>query len=118
MYQVWFSVSKLPLLTSEEWATAGNYTANFFKIGNEVEERQLYRVMTKDFTTLQTSLETLGKTIIICDAMNQDGSQVIGFVRNETEFLKYMQPVLIDDVEVATADNTSAGWASFFEVIE
>lgn len=136
MYQVWFTENVTPLLTTTERATYRTMVSNQkLRVGSIVDGRQLLRALTKDVAALITFLDNLGKSTIVCDVRDikgvrygyeqveagLDADQVMQYVIqpvagltaypiNEVEYDKYMQPIILDELAIPPAPNTSFGW--------
>lgn len=120
--QIWFSENINPIFSQEDRDTYRQLVDNqMLPIGNEVNGRNLIRCMTNDEITLLEFLNSKGKEVIVCGALNQDGTDYDSklYPYNESEFDKYMQPITVvydgQSIFQYVSDNTSAGWKSFKE---
>src|SRR5574343_692877 len=114
-YQIWFTVKEFPVLTEEQEQFYKPFLSNLSaNIGNVVDGRVLKRCLfngtIEEVALIEQYLQSLGKEPVYCGVRDADGVWVIP--KNKTEFDKHMQPVLIDGMLVAPADNTSAGYPS------
>jgi hypothetical protein len=126
LYQVWFSENLYPIWTDEVRGQFSDIMENFFNLGNVVSingvDRHLVRVMTSDIETGKAGLIVLGRNPIICGARDIEGNWHTDYPANEAEFDLYMQPVETlgvngESITYTPADNTSAGWLSFKEIV-
>ena len=116
MYQVWFTFSELPELTDAQVQVYQSFLSNLSdNIGNTVGGRVLKRALfigsVEEVAQVEVYLQALGKSPKYCGVRDINGEWVVA--KDQVEFDKHMQPVIVDGITMIPSDNTSAGWLSF-----
>lgn len=111
--QVWFSINlppPLPPLALQEHKNLFENTV--YPVGNVVDSRCLVSCMTDDYDAVKAALESFGKVLVFCGAIDAEG-YFVGEV-NEAEFDKFMQPYYDNQGNLITpTDFTTAGYVGF-----